>query len=73
MAYGTILVIYYIRTVAFEMTGFPTIIAYRVRAIGFKMTSLIIAVIKLRSFLKKTISIYIAGRQTEIAFWSVIS
>ena len=68
MAYGTTLVTYYIKTVALKMTGFPIIIIHRVRAIGFKMTSLIIAVIKLRSFLKKTIGTYMAGRQTEMAF-----
>ena len=62
MAYGTILVIYYIRIVALKMTGFPIIIIYRVRAIGFKMTSLTIAAIKLRSFLKRTISVYMAGK-----------
>ena len=50
MAYGTILVIYYIKTVALKMTGFPIIIIYRVRAVGFEMTSLIVAIIKLRSF-----------------------
>ena len=43
------------------MTGFPIIIVYRVRVVGFKMTSLIISIIKLRSFLKRTIGIYIAG------------
>ena len=56
------------KTVAFEMTGFPTIIAYRVRVVGFKMTGLTAAIIKLRSFLKRIISAYIAGKQTEIAF-----
>ena len=44
------------------MTGFPIIIIYRVRAISFKMTGLTIAVIKLRSFLKRTIGAHIAGR-----------
>ena len=44
------------------MTGFPIIIAYRVRAVSFKITSLTIAVIKLRSFLKRIIGLYIAGR-----------
>ena len=68
IAYSTILVTYYIRTVAFKITGFPTIIIYRVRAVGFKIISLTTAVIKLKSFLKRIISIYIAGEQTEIAF-----
>ena len=68
IAYSTILVVYYTKTVAFKMTGFPTIITYRVRAVGFKITSLTVAVIKLRSFLKRTIGIYIASKQTEIAF-----
>jgi len=72
MAYSTILVIYYIKTVALEMTGFLIIIIYRVKAIGFKMTSLTIAMTKLKSFFKRTIGIYIASRQTEITFWSVI-
>ena len=62
MAYSTILVIYYIRTVTLKMTGFPIIIIYRVRVIGFKMTGLTIAIIKLRSFLKRIISIYMAGK-----------
>ena len=56
------------RIVVFKMTGFPTIIIYRVRAVGFKITSLTAAITKLRSFLKRTISIYIASGQTEIAF-----
>ena len=68
MAYGTILVIYYIKTVALEMTGFPIIIVYRVRAVGFEITSLTVAITKLRSFLKRIIGAYIASRQTEIAF-----
>ena len=68
IAYSTILVIYYIRTVVFKITGFPTIIVYRVKAVGFEITSLTAAVIKLRSFLKKTIGMYIANRQTEMAF-----
>jgi len=50
------------RTVALEMTGFPIIIARRVRAIGFKMTGLTAAMTKLRSFFKRTIGVYIAGR-----------
>ena len=56
------------RTVALKMTNFPIIIAYKVRAVGFKITGLTAAVIKLRSFFKKIIGVYIAGRQTEIAF-----
>ena len=68
IAYGTILIAYYIRTVALKITSFPTIIVYRVRAVGFKMTSLTTAMIKLRSFLKRIISVYIASEQTEIAF-----
>jgi hypothetical protein len=44
------------------MTGFPIIIIYRVRAVSFKITSLTAAVIKLRSFLKRIIGLYIAGR-----------
>jgi len=62
------LVARYIRTVALKITGFPTIIAYRVRAVGFKITSLTAVVIKLKSFLKRTIGAYIAGRQIEMAF-----
>ena len=68
MAYSTILVIHYTKTITLKMTGFPIIITYRVRAVSFKITGLTIAVIKLKSFLKRTISIYIAGRQTEIVF-----
>ena len=56
------------RTVAFKITNFPTIIIYRVRAVGFKITSLTAAVIKLKSFFKRTIGVYIASRQTEIVF-----
>jgi hypothetical protein len=44
------------------MTGFPIIIARRVRVVGFEMTGLTVAVIKLRSFFKRTIGAYIAGR-----------
>ena len=44
------------------MTGFPTIIAYRVRAVGFKMTGLTTAITKLRSFFKRIIGVYIASR-----------
>jgi hypothetical protein len=62
MAYSTILVIYHIRTVALKIASFPTIIIYRVRAIGFKMTGLTIAIIKLRSFLKRIIGAHMAGR-----------
>jgi len=62
MAYGTILVAYYIRIVTLKITSFPIIIIYRVRAVGFKITSLTTAVIKLRSFLKRIIGAYIAGK-----------
>ena len=62
MAYGTILVIRYIRIVTLKITGFPIIIIYRVRVVSFKITSLTIAVIKLRSFLKRIIGVYMAGR-----------
>jgi len=62
MAYGTILVTRYIRTVALKITGFPIIIACRVRAVGFKMTGLTAAIIKLRSFLKRIIGAHMAGR-----------
>ena len=72
IAYGTTLVAYHTRTVAFEITGFPTIIACRVRAVGFKITGLTAAATKLRSFFKRTIGVHIAGRQTEMAFWSVV-
>ena len=68
MAYSTILVARHIRTVALKITGFTIIIIYRVRAVSFKITSLTAAIIKLRSFLKRTIGLYIAGRQIEIAF-----
>ena len=62
MAYGTILVIYYTKIVTLKITGFPIIIAHRVRVVSFKITSLTIAVIKLRSFLKRIVSVYIASR-----------
>ena len=68
IAYSIILVIHHIRTVAFKITNFPIIITYRVRAVGFKITSLTAAIIKLRSFLKRTIGVYIASKQTKIAF-----
>ena len=68
IAYSTILVVYYTRTVTLKITSFPTIIACRVRAVGFEITGLTAAAIKLRSFLKRTIGAYIAGRQIEIAF-----
>ena len=61
IAYSTILVVYYTRTVIFKIISFPTIIVYRVRAVGFKITSLTAAIIKLRSFFKRTISIHIAS------------
>ena len=62
------MVAYHIRTVVFEMTSFPIIIAYRVRAVSFKITGLTAAIIKLRSFFKRIIGAYIASRQTKIAF-----
>ena len=68
MAYSTILVIYYTKIITLKMTGFPIIIIYRVRAVSFKITGFTTAVIKLRSFLKRIIGAYIAGRQTEIVF-----
>ena len=68
MAYSTILVAYYTKTVALEITSFPTIIVYRVRAVGFKITGLTAAVTKLRGFLKRTIGVYIVNRQTKIVF-----
>ena len=68
MAYSTILVIYYTKTVALKMTGFPIIIIYRIRAVSFKITGLTTAIIKLKSFLKRTIGAHIAGGQIEIAF-----
>ena len=68
IAYSTILVTCYIKTVIFKITSFPTIIIYKVRVVGFKMTSLTIAITKLRSFLKRIIGVYIASRQIEMAF-----
>ena len=68
IAYSTTLIVYYMRTVALKITGFPIIIICRVRAVGFKITSLTIAIIKLKSFLKRTIGAYIASKQTEMAF-----
>jgi hypothetical protein len=62
IAYSTILVIYYTKIATLKITGFPIIITYRVRVVSFKITSLTAAVIKLRSFLKRTIGLYIAGR-----------
>ena len=62
MAYSTILVIYYTRIVTLKITSFPIIIIYRVRVVSFKITGLTIAIIKLKGFLKRIISIYIAGR-----------
>ena len=47
--------------ITLKMTGFPTIITYKVRAIGFKITSFIIAVTKLKNLFKRIISAYIAG------------
>ena len=68
IAYGTILVTRYTKIVALKITGFPIIIAYRVKAVNFKITGLTIAVIKLRSFFKRIISAHMAGKQTEMAF-----
>ena len=62
MAYGIILVAYYIRTVTLKMTGFPIIIVYRVRVIGFKITGLTAAIIKLKSLFKRIIGAYIASK-----------
>ena len=62
IAYSTILIIYYTRTVVFKITGFPIIIIYRVKVVGFKITGLTTAVIKLRSFFKRIIGVYIADR-----------
>ena len=62
IAYSTILVARYIRIVALKITGFSIIIVYRVRVVSFKITGLTAAAIKLRSFLKRIISAYIAGR-----------
>ena len=44
------------------MAGFPIIIVCRVRVVGFEITGLTAAIIKLRSFLKRTIGAYMAGR-----------
>jgi len=68
MAYSTTLVVYYTRTVTLKITGFPIIIAHRVRAVGFKITGLTAAIIKLRSFFKRTISAHMASKQIEIVF-----
>jgi len=68
MAYGTILVIRHTRIATLKITGFPIIIIHRVKAVSFKITSLTTAAIKLRSFLKRTIGLYIASGQIEIAF-----
>ena len=62
------MVVYYTKTVALKITNFSIIIIYRVRAVGFKITSLTAAIIKLRSFFKRIIGVYIASRQTEMAF-----
>ena len=68
MAYSTILVARHIRIITLKMTGFPIIIIYRVKAVSFKMTGLTAATIKLKSFFKRTISVYMASKQTEMAF-----
>ena len=62
MAYSTILIAHYTKIVTLKITGFPTIIIYRVRAVSFKITSLTIAIIKLKGFFKRTISVYMAGK-----------
>ena len=62
------MVAHHIKTVVFEITSFPTIIIYRVRAVGFKITSLTAAIIKLKGFFKRTIGMHIAGKQTKITF-----
>ena len=56
------------RIVTLKMTGFPIIIVYRVRAVGFEITGFTVAIIKLRSFLKRIIGVYIASKQIKIAF-----
>jgi hypothetical protein len=68
IAYDIILVVYHTKIVALKITSFPIIITCRVRAVSFKITGLTAAVIKLKSFLKRTIGIYITGRQTEMVF-----
>ena len=68
IAYSTILVTRYTRIIALKITGFPTIITHRVRVVSFKITSLTIAAIKLKSFFKRIISAHIASRQTKMAF-----
>ena len=60
--YNTILIICYIKTVALKITGFFTIIVYRVKAVGFKMTGLIAVITKLKSFFKRIIGVYITGK-----------
>ena len=62
IAYSTILVIYYTRIVTLKITSFPIIILYRVKVVSFKITGLTIAVIKLRGFFKRIISVYITSR-----------
>ena len=62
------MVVYYIKIVVFEITSFPIIIVYRVRAVGFKIIGLTTAIIKLRSFFKRIIGVHIADKQTEMAF-----
>jgi len=52
MAYSTILIARYIKTIAFKMTGFPIIITRRVKIVGFKMTGFTAAMIKLKIFLR---------------------
>ena len=62
IAYSTILVARYTRIVTLKITGFPIIIISRVRVVSFKITGLTVAAIKLRSFLKRIIGAYMAGR-----------
>ena len=68
IAYSTILVVYYTRTVALKITSFPIIIVCRVKAVSFEITGLTAAIIKLGSFLKRIISVYMTGKQIKIAF-----
>ena len=56
------------RTVVLKITGFPIIIACRVRVVGFKITGLTAIIIKLGSFFKRIIGAHIANRQIKIAF-----
>ena len=62
MAYSTILVTRYTKIVTLKITGFSTIIIYRVKVVSFKITGLTVAIIKLKGFLKRTIGVYMAGK-----------